>query len=154
MGSTGPRAEPALAPDLTGAVVGRFRVLRRLGAGGMGEVYAATDTTLKRTVALKRVAPGASAQAGGVQNMLHEAERASALNHPSVASIYDVFEHAGDVFLVMEYVEGITLRQRLEGTAAPPDSRTVTARAPLPPAEVVAIAAHCADALAAAHARG
>src|SRR5206468_1680689 len=114
MESTGSHAAPASAADLTGAVVGRFRVLRKLGAGGMGEVYAAEDATLKRTVALKRVIPSVTAQAGGVAHMLQEAERASALNHPAVASIYDVFEHGGDVFLVMEYVEGVSLRQRLE----------------------------------------
>src|SRR6266404_2326399 len=105
MGSSGTSAGRVPAPDLTGAVVGRFRVLRKLGVGGMGEVYAAEDAVLKRTVALKRIIPSFTAQAGGVAHMLQEAERASALNHPAVASIYDVFEHAGDVFLVMEYVE-------------------------------------------------
>ncbi len=140
MGSSGSHAGPASAADLTGAVVGRFRVLRKLGAGGMGEVYAAQDATLKRTVALKRVIPSFTAQAGGVANMLQEAERASALNHPAVASIYDVFEHGGDVFLVMEYVEGVSLRQRLEQHP--------------PRAEMVHAIAQCADALAAAHAKG
>ena len=128
------------AQDLSGATVGRFQVLRRIGRGGMGEVYAATDTALKRTVALKRVAPHLREDPQQIQRMMKEAERASALNHPSIAAVYDVLQQDGEVFLVMEYVEGVSLRERL--------------RAQLPRDELLDIVIQCAEALEAAHARG
>src|SRR5437899_10916157 len=140
MGTPGERPAPVPPAELTGAVVGRFRVGARLGTGGMGEVYAAEDTTLKRTVALKRVSPARRGDAQSLERILREAERASALNHPCVASIYDVFQHGEDVFLVMEYVHGVSLRARM------------TARIPVH--EVIPIAIQCAQALAAAHEKG
>ncbi len=109
-------AEPQAAPgsqDLTGVSVGRFAVRALLGAGGMGEVYRADDTRLKRPVALKRVSRKLGADLRARQRILKEAERASALNSPHIAAVYDVLEENGEVFLVMEYVEGASLRQRL-----------------------------------------
>jgi len=123
--------------DLTGTTVGRFTVRVRLGAGGMGEVYRADDTKLKRSVALKRMAPHLRADARYRQRFLKEAERASRLTDQHIAGLYDVLEEGGETFLVMEYVEGETLRQRL-------------AR-PLPIEEFLAIAGQCAEALVAAH---
>ena len=126
--------------DLTGSTVGRFAVRARLGAGGMGEVYQAEDTTLKRIVALKRIAPQFGADEYYRRRFLKEAERASALTNQHIAGIYDVLEQEGEIFLVMEYVEGETLRQRL--------------KKPLPAEEFLPLAIQCAEALAAAHEKG
>src|SRR5437660_11696046 len=87
---------------LTGTTVGRFAISRRLGAGGMGQVYCAEDTTLKRTVAIKRMAPQANSSAADNKRLLKEAQRASALNNPNLGAIYDVVEHAGELWVVME----------------------------------------------------
>ncbi|MGZ4840290.1 MAG: protein kinase domain-containing protein [Candidatus Angelobacter sp.] len=119
--------------DLIGAMVGRFLIQRRLGSGGMGEVYLAEDTTLRRAVAIKRVSSGSS----DVSRLVREGQRASALNHPNIASIYDVLEDRGEVLLVMEFVEGTTLREKLAG--------------PMSPEDFLPIAIECAEALAAAH---
>ena len=124
-------------PDLTGTMVGRFAVRARLGAGGMGEVYLADDTKLKRPVALKRMAPRLCADELYRQRFLKEAERASSLSDPRIAAIHDILEERNEVFLVMEYVEGVTLRQRLKGR--------------LEVEEFLPVAVQCAEALAAAH---
>jgi len=104
---------PPPVEDLGGVQLGRFRVESKIGSGGMGQVYCAQDTTLKRRVAIKRMSPDLQATRAGTDRFLREAQRASALNHPNIASIYDVFEEKGEVFLVMEFVEGTTLRQYL-----------------------------------------
>ena len=104
-----PRAGPF--PGVDGVLAGRFRIEARLGAGGMGEVYRAQDTTLRRLVALKRTQHAASES--DRRRFLHEGQRASALNHPGIAAVYDVFTEGGEVWLVMEYIEGETLRARL-----------------------------------------
>jgi TolB-like protein/Tfp pilus assembly protein PilF/predicted Ser/Thr protein kinase len=121
-------------------MIGRFAVRARLGAGGMGEVYRADDTKLKRPVALKRVSPEMRNNPRYAERLLHEAELASGLNSPNIAAIYDTFEEDGEIFLVMEYVEGETLRRRL-------------AR-PLPLDEFFAIAVQCAAAVDAAQKKG
>src|SRR5262249_40380465 len=97
-----PRA--GLFPGVDGVLAGRFHIEARLGAGGMGEVYRARDTTLRRLVAIKRTRRAASET--DRKRFLHEGQRASALNHPGIAAIYDVFTEDGEVYLVMEYVEG------------------------------------------------
>jgi tetratricopeptide (TPR) repeat protein/TolB-like protein/predicted Ser/Thr protein kinase len=125
---------------LSGALVGRFRIGERLGKGGMGEVYLAQDTKLKRQVALKRLAPQLRADAGYRRRFLEEAERASRFSDAHVAALYDVLEERGEIFLVMEYVEGENLRQRL--------------RRPISLQEFFDIANQCVEALAAAHERG
>ncbi len=99
--------------DLTGTRVGRFAVRVQLGSGGMGEVYRADDTKLKRPVALKRMGPRVQDDKEGRENFLREAERASSLVDQHIAGVYDVIEEDGEIFLVMEYVEGVTLRHRL-----------------------------------------
>lgn len=131
-----PEVQPPQA-SLTGRVVGRFRVGARLGSGGMGEVYVAEDTTLKRKVALKRVAPALREDPAHLTRMFKEAQRASALAHPCVASIFDVLHEGGEIFLVMEYVDGISLRERLKHKP--------------PMEEVLRIMEQCAGALRAAH---
>jgi eukaryotic-like serine/threonine-protein kinase len=128
------------ANDLTGKTVGRFQVEMRLGAGGMGEVYRARDTKLRRVVALKRVAAHLLADEKSREHMWKEALCASRLNDPNIAAIYDAFEDQNEVFLVMEYVQGQNLRQCM--------------RLPLPLREFLPIAMQCASALAAAHRGG
>ena len=139
--------EPAFPPsgaarqqDLTGAMIGRFLIQVRLGSGGMGEVYRAEDTKLRRTVAVKRMSPMAGSTESDLSRLVREGQRASALNHPNIAGIYDVLEDHGEVLLVMEYVEGVTLREKLAG--------------PMTPEEFLPIATECAEALAAAHEKG
>lgn len=124
--------------DLVGKTLGRFRVEDRIGSGGMGFVYRATDTVLRRTVAIKRLATQTHVGEIGRERFLREAQRSSALNHPNIASIYDVMEQNNEDFLVMEYVEGKTLRQHL-------GSHKFT----IP--EFLQIAIQCAEALATAH---
>lgn len=126
--------------DLTGRTIGRFLIGGRLGGGGMGEVYLADDMGLKRLVAVKRIAPAMRSDARARQRLWKEAARASRLNDPHIAAVYDVIEHSGEVFLVMEYVEGETLRKRLERS--------------LHVDEFLPIAVQCASALAAAHKAG
>lgn len=126
--------------DLTGTTVGRFAIRARLGAGGMGEVYRAEDTKLKRSVALKRMAPHLRTDAQYRQRFLKEAERASSLADPHIAAVHDILEENGETFLVMEYVEGATLRQRLK------ENMSVE--------QFLPVALQCAEALAAAHEKG
>src|SRR5262245_40983906 len=80
----------------------------------MGEVYRAEDSQLKRTVALKRVSPGAPSTVPYKNMLLREAQRASALNHPRIASVYDVLVEKDELFVVMEFVDGCTLRDRMD----------------------------------------
>ena len=98
---------------LTGTIAGRFVILKLLGAGGMGQVYQAQDTKLKRVVAIKRMAPRLQQDERDRRRFLREAQQASALNHPNIASIYDVIEEHGEIMLIMEYVEGTPLRAKL-----------------------------------------
>jgi tetratricopeptide (TPR) repeat protein/TolB-like protein/predicted Ser/Thr protein kinase len=123
--------------DLTGSIVGRFTLQGLLGAGGMGQVYRAEDNTLKRVVAIKRMAPKLQFEERDRQRFLKEAQRASALNHPNIAAIYDVLEVNGEILLVMEYIEGETLRLRL--------------RQPISIEEFLDLAIQCAEGVGAAH---
>ncbi len=120
--------------------VGRYTIRERLGVGGMGEVYRADDSVLKRSVALKRITPKASGDPVYRIRLLREAERASSISNQHIAAVYDVLEDDSDLYLVMEYVEGETLRHRL--------------KQPLDPSLFFHFARQCAEALAAAHARG
>src|SRR5262244_1304046 len=98
-----PLRAPVSRPDLTGTLLGRLQIVARLGAGGMGEVYRAEDPKLRRTVAVKRVSAGLTGNPVEAARLLHEGQRLSALNNPNIASVYDVLEQDGEVFLVMEY---------------------------------------------------
>src|SRR5262245_48729412 len=126
--------------SLVGRTISHYQVLSLLGAGGMGEVYLARDPRLDRTVALKILPGEFAADADRMQRFTHEAKAASALNHPNVATIYDVGESDGISFIVMEHVEGETLQARISRRMTPP--------------EVVDIAVQAADALDLAHAKG
>ena len=121
--------------------LGHYQILSQLGVGGMGEVYLARDTRLDRTAALKILPAGVASDQDRMQRFIREAKAASALNHPNVATIYDVGEADGINFISMEYVEGQTLAAKISGRA-------------LVPAEIVAIAVQVADALDAAHTKG
>ena len=129
-----------LPEDLTGNKVGRFLIRSKLGSGGMGEVYYAEDTTLRRPVALKRVARKLGHDPQARVRILSEARRASILTSEHIAGIHDVLEESGELFLVMEYVEGENLRQRLQ--------RPITLD------EFFHIATQCAQALKTAHEHG
>jgi tetratricopeptide (TPR) repeat protein/TolB-like protein/predicted Ser/Thr protein kinase len=142
MAEPSPRvADAAAAVDFQHTLVaGRFRMETQVGHGGMGVVYRAFDTRLKRTVALKRLAPALRNDSMYRRRFQEEAENASRLSDPHVASIYDVLDEEGETFLVMEFVEGETLRQRL--------TRPVTLQAFLD------LGTQCASALVAAHRAG
>jgi eukaryotic-like serine/threonine-protein kinase len=96
-----------------GAHLGRYEILSPLGAGGMGEVYLAEDTTLGRRVALKVLPAEVARSAERMQRFVREAKAASALNHPAIAHIYEIGEAAGTSFIAMEFVEGVTLREKI-----------------------------------------
>jgi serine/threonine-protein kinase len=134
-----PSAGSDTTPFVLGSTVGRFVIRERLGIGGMGEVYRADDTQLKRTVAIKRLVNAAGDQFAAAR-LLKEAQRASALNHPRIASVYDVFTMGDELLLVMEFVDGMTLRERMKREMSVEDFCT--------------IAVQCADALSAAHTSG
>src|SRR5271163_4898505 len=142
----------------TGTVFGPYRVIEKIGAGGMGDVYRALDTRLERDVALKLISdsflasePGAGSPspAGTPHSRVHlsherflrEARAAATLNHPNICVIYDVGEHEGQPYLVMELLNGETLKQYLT-------HHSLTA------ADVITLGQQAASALAAAHARG
>lgn len=128
-------------PLAPGQVVRNFRIVRKIGAGGMGHVYLAEDKKLGRSVALKVLSAAAAPDPQARNRFLREARAASALNHPNIVTVHAVDEADGLDFIVMEYVEGETLRDRL-------------GRGPLPLADVVALGGQVADAVAAGHAAG
>jgi serine/threonine-protein kinase len=126
---------------LTGTVAGRFEIENRVGTGGMGEVYRARDTRLKCAVALKRLSPALRNDSLYRRRLMEEAQRSAQMrNEPRVAAVYDFLEAGDEFFLVMEFVEGETLRQRLTR--------------PIQLQEFLHIAGQCAEALVAAHDRG
>ena len=125
----------------TGTRIGPYEIVSAIGAGGMGEVYQATDTNLKRAVALKVLPASVAADAERLARFQREAEVLAALNHPNIAAIYGL-ERSGDTTaLVMELVDGDDLSQRIARGAMPID-------------EVLTIAKQIADALEAAHEQG
>lgn len=127
---------PELVPQQK---VGSYRLLKKLGAGGIGEVWKARDGRLNRVVALKFISPGVNT--GPVRDLLREARATSTLNHPNIVTVYEVGELEGGHYLAMEFVDGETLRARLS-------------RAPLAFSEVLDLARQTCGALAVAHKQG
>src|SRR5262245_697158 len=138
-------AAKALADDqigsMTGQSLGSYQILSQLGAGGMGEVYRARDNRLDRTVALKILPGEVAADADRLRRFVREAKAASALNHPHVATIYEIGEAEGVNFIAMEYIEGRTLAAEINGR-------------PLDAAKIIEIGIQIADALDEAHSKG
>src|SRR5262249_26517382 len=124
-----------------GTRLGSFEVTALLGKGGMGEVYRARDTKLKRDVAIKILPDEFSRDPARISRLQREAEVLASLNHPNIGAIYDLEETGETRFLVLELVEGETLAER-------------TQRGPIPVEEALDIARHIADALEAAHEKG
>ncbi len=126
---------------MLGKSVGPYQIIEKLGAGGMGEVFLGHDPRLERRVALKCLTSAASLTPEGHTRVLREARAVARLTHPHIAGVYDVLEQDGRAFIVMEYVEGISLSAHMASGA-------------LPVAEVRLIGRQLASALAAAHAQG
>jgi serine/threonine protein kinase/dipeptidyl aminopeptidase/acylaminoacyl peptidase len=123
-----------------GTTLSRYRIISKIGAGGMGEVYKAQDTELGRPVALKFLPEELAAQQSRVKRFIQEAKAASALNHPNILTVYEIGRADDTTFIATEFVNGVTLRQRI--------------RQRLKLIEVLDIAAQIASALVAAHAAG
>ncbi len=140
--TAGPSGEGDQAvADLIGRTFGSYTIKAPIGSGGMGEVFLAHDSKLDRDVAIKLLSPGFTSDADRVRRFHTEARAASSLNHPHILVVHDVGDVGGRVFMVTEYVEGETLRARLD-------------RGPLALHEAIFVAAQVASALGAAHARG